>query len=82
GKKLWPLRQMMKEISYVFGFSYEPRIKTADIADEEVASLIAARKAFKAGRKFKEADEIRVQLELKGVILEDTKDGTTWRRKL
>jgi cysteinyl-tRNA synthetase len=31
---------------------------------------------------FQEADEIRKNLEQKGIILEDTKDGTTWRRKL
>ena len=32
-------------------------------------------------KDFKEADKIRKELEEKGIILEDTKDGTTWRKK-
>jgi cysteinyl-tRNA synthetase len=80
-QKLSAFRDLINEISYLFGFSFQARV-TGGMSDEEVASLITMRKNYKADKKFKEADEIRRSLELKGVILEDTKDGTTWRRKL
>ncbi len=47
-----------------------------------VDELIKKRNEAKKNKDFKQADEIRKNLEAQGVILEDTKDGTTWRRKL
>ena len=85
GEKLSAFRELMQDISYIFGFTYQPQRRADvpdDISDEEIKSLINKRKEYKAGRKFNEADEIRKSLEAKGVILEDTKGGTTWRRKL
>jgi cysteinyl-tRNA synthetase len=47
----------------------------------EIESLIAARNAARKARNFAEADRIRTDLALKGIILEDKPDGTTlWRR--
>jgi cysteinyl-tRNA synthetase len=55
--------------------------KAAQLSDEEIEGLIAARKAARAARNFKEADRTRAQLADEGVILEDKPDGTTtWRR--
>jgi len=48
----------------------------------EVDRLVAARGAARAKKDFKEADRIRKALDEKGIILEDTKDGTVWRKKL
>jgi cysteinyl-tRNA synthetase len=48
-----------------------------------VERLIGQRRDAKKGRNFAEADRIRKELEAAGIILEDSKDGTTnWRRKL
>jgi cysteinyl-tRNA synthetase len=43
--------------------------------------LIKQRKAARDRRDFATSDSIRKELEEAGIILEDTKDGTTWRLK-
>ncbi|OGW71918.1 MAG: cysteine--tRNA ligase [Omnitrophica bacterium GWA2_41_15] len=48
---------------------------------ESVNLLIKNRNKAREKKDFKEADRIRKELEEKGVILEDTKNGTTWRIK-
>ncbi len=45
----------------------------------EVEALIAARLAARAEKNWGESDRIRDQLTAMGVVLEDGKDGTTWR---
>ena len=49
-------------------------------SDDEIESLIAQRIAARKGRDFAEADRIRGMLVEQGVILEDSPQGTTWRR--
>ncbi len=46
----------------------------------DVEGLIQARLAAKKNRNFAEADAIRKQLADAGIVLEDTPQGTTWRR--
>ncbi|HEB28302.1 MAG TPA: cysteine--tRNA ligase [Porticoccus sp.] len=48
---------------------------------EQVEALIADRVAAKKSRDFSRADEIREELLSQGVVLEDSRDGTTWRRE-
>jgi cysteinyl-tRNA synthetase len=47
----------------------------------EIESLIAERNAARKNRDFKRADEIRNQLAERGILLEDTPQGTKWKRK-
>jgi cysteinyl-tRNA synthetase len=50
--------------------------------DAGIEAAIAARRAARRTRNFKEADRLRDELAVKGVILEDRPDGTTiWRRQ-
>jgi cysteinyl-tRNA synthetase len=49
--------------------------------DEEIEKLIAERGAARRGGNYARSDEIRANLLKAGVILEDTKAGTRWKRK-
>ncbi|HEX5216003.1 MAG TPA: cysteine--tRNA ligase [Vicinamibacterales bacterium] len=47
----------------------------------EIESLIAERREARRARQFGRADEIRRDLEGRGIILEDSATGTRWKRK-
>jgi cysteinyl-tRNA synthetase len=48
--------------------------------DEQVKKMIVDRAVARNNKNFSEADRIRKELESKGVIIEDTRDETSWRR--
>ena len=52
----------------------------AVLGDDEVANLIEQRNAARAARDFARADAIRDELAAAGIQLEDSHDGTRWRR--
>jgi cysteinyl-tRNA synthetase len=47
---------------------------------EAVQSLVEARTAARARRDFAEADRIRAALAAQGIVIEDTPQGTRWKR--
>jgi cysteinyl-tRNA synthetase len=59
------------------GFRQRPESKKT-VDTMVVQSLIAARSSAKHEKNFKEADRIRDELAAMGVVLKDSKDGTTW----
>ena len=48
--------------------------------DAEIEAQIAARQEAKKAKNFALADQIRDELKQKGIILEDSPSGTTWKR--
>lgn len=48
--------------------------------DSKIEALIEQRKIAKSNRDFSTADHVRDELKAMGIELEDSKDGTTWRR--
>jgi cysteinyl-tRNA synthetase len=51
------------------------------LTGEQIESLVGERNDAKKKRDFSRADQIRDQLLQQGVVLEDTKSGTRWKRK-
>ena len=86
------LKDAIKTISSVLGiFDKEPDTyfsqkekgyleKTA-ITTEEIEKLISERNEARKGKDFARADEIRATLDEKGIVLEDTPQGTIWKVK-
>lgn len=65
-------------------FQQDPQVwltgNTGGLDAALIDKLIAKRNTARAHRDFPRADEIRLQLQEMGVILEDVADGTRWRR--
>jgi len=72
---------MLKELLNILGLNLEQDTGSKNL-EAKVADLIQQRNAARKNKDFKRSDEIRKELEEQGIILEDTKDGTTWRRRI
>jgi len=53
----------------------------AELLDSEIQTLIDERQEARRRRDFARADELRVALLERGIVLEDTKDGVRWKQK-
>jgi cysteinyl-tRNA synthetase len=56
-------------------------LQGGELTAEAIETLIAERKQARADRNFARGDEIRDELDAKGVILLDSREGTTWKLK-
>jgi cysteinyl-tRNA synthetase len=54
------------------------RPASVSIDEVKVVKLLEARSAARKAKNFKESDRIRDELAAMGVVLKDSKDGTTW----
>jgi len=70
------------EVAETFGLSLKSSSELGEYLDEEIKDLIEKRNKARKNKDYMLSDKIRIELEEKGIILEDTKEGTTWRRKL
>ncbi|PJZ45229.1 cysteine--tRNA ligase [Leptospira brenneri] len=75
--------ELFYQINELFAvFSFDKQIQSLDgISEDWVLNQIEARKTAKQNKDFSTADKIRKELEAKGILLTDTKEGiTTWKR--
>ncbi len=56
-------------------------LATRGVTDEKIQALVEERDQAKRRRDFKRADAIRNELAGMGILLEDSKEGTRWKRK-
>lgn len=68
--------EKFKEWLAIFGIYFVGE----ELLDEEIEQLIEERIQARQARDFARSDEIRDVLKEKGIILEDTAEGTRWRR--
>ena len=54
--------------------------KTDALGVAEIDALVSQRERFRVERDFAAADGIRAQLENAGIVIEDSSDGSRWRR--
>jgi cysteinyl-tRNA synthetase len=70
--------ELVNSFDSVFGILKREEL----ILDDEVKALIEKRTGARKEKDFKLADQIREDLEEKGIVLEDTSEGTKWKRKM
>jgi len=83
-------KKVFIELGKVLGFSEELLLQKEDVLSDigpgiskyEIEELIRRRDIARKSKNFKEADSIRERLEKAGIVLEDTKDGTVWRKRV
>ena len=71
------LAVMLQQLCDILGIITE---KKEEMLDDEIEAMIAERQAARKARDFARADAIRNELLEKGIILEDTRQGVTWKR--
>lgn len=77
------LGALLKELAGILGILQEnPEVffQKPQEDDADIEALIVERNQARLHRNFAEADRLRQVLADRGVILEDTKEGSTWRR--
>jgi cysteinyl-tRNA synthetase len=63
------------------GILKDSEVPADAISDADVTRLVDERNAAKKARDFARSDAIRKQLSDAGIVVEDTKDGSRWKRK-
>ncbi|WP_281976224.1 cysteine--tRNA ligase [Halobacillus litoralis] len=76
-KVLEAFERTFEELTRVLGLEL---VVQDELLDEEVDALIEERKQARKDRNFERADQIRDELKDKNIILEDTSQGTRWKR--
>lgn len=76
--QLLPAREAFNELTGVLGLELEEQSGSANAADPFIDLLVSLRRDLRAEKNWALSDKLRDELKALGVILEDSKDGTTW----
>ena len=71
------LQALLQDLVAIFGI----KLAVATIADEEIEALIEKRNQARQAKDFALSDQIRDDLKAQGIILEDTPQGTRYRKE-
>jgi len=71
------VKNAILKLDNVLGLKLEELIQ--EKLPKEIAELIKKREELRKNKQYQEADKIRDELKKKGVLLEDTKEGTIWK---
>jgi cysteinyl-tRNA synthetase len=74
-------QELLIELSSVLGLQLDQPGSSSENADPFIELLIDLRNDLRGMKQWDLSDKIRDRLENLGVILEDSKQGTTWRWK-
>ena len=77
--ELLPAQDLLHSLSGVLGLRLEPKTVDNQGAEPFIEMLIELRRELRAQKMYALADQLRQKLTAAGVILEDSKEGTTWR---
>jgi cysteinyl-tRNA synthetase len=75
-------KKLMRQLLDIFGITLTPLVKSGVITDAAIQAKIQERNNARKNKDYALSDKIRKELEEQGIILEDTKERTVWRRKL
>ena len=81
GKNTTEACATLRELAGVLGLTLKEPEKSGGGDEAVINQLIATRKQLRDTRQFKAADEVRDKLLSMGIVLEDTPQGTIWKRK-
>ncbi|MGH8003356.1 MAG: DALR domain-containing protein, partial [Limisphaerales bacterium] len=70
--------EFLQKLDSVLGFLQEPEAAI----DDQVERLIVQRNLARGQKDFARSDQIRFELEKMGIVLEDTPQGTKWKKRL
>jgi cysteinyl-tRNA synthetase len=76
--QLKPVQDVFRELTGVLGLTLEEK-KGSSEQEAQINALIAERTEARKQKQWARSDEIRDQLKEMGVLIEDSKDGTTWK---
>ena len=71
------VKKAILKLDNVLGLKLEELIQ--EKLPKEIEELIKKREELRKNKQYQEADKIRDELKKKGILLEDTKEGTIWK---
>ncbi|HEX6303710.1 MAG TPA: cysteine--tRNA ligase [Anaerolineales bacterium] len=80
-ESLQPAHDLLLELSSVLGLRLDKYRKETGDAAPLIDLLVEVRQELREQKLWSLSDKIRDQLEALGITLEDTKEGTSWRRR-
>jgi cysteinyl-tRNA synthetase len=77
-KSIDEILSFLKSLEAFFGFIFPKET----VLDEEIMAKIEERNEARKNKDFEKSDKIRDELLAKGIVLEDTPEGTFWKKAM